>query len=125
MITYKNIATLGGIAAFVVFIVFGFIPVIANFIYGIEGNPQSNFILRRASFLLLGLGLMAWLTRNEPPSVSRNAIALGFGAGMLGIMCTGIYDWARGFAGDTIWIFTIIEAVFGSLFVYLSRDQTS
>ncbi|MFD0917442.1 hypothetical protein ACFQ14_13595 [Pseudahrensia aquimaris] len=123
MITYRTTATLATFAAFGLFIMFAFLPFIANYIYGIDGDAESNFVLRRAAFLLLGLGIMAWLTRSEPPSRVRNALALGFGVDVLGIMVTGIYDWATGFAGNTIWLLTAVEAFFGGLFVYHSRER--
>ncbi len=123
MPAYRTTATVAAILSFIVFAVFAFIPVIANFIYGIDGNPESNFILLRASFLLLGLGVMCWMTRDEPDSVARRAISMGFAIGLLGIMLTGIYYWFTDFAGNTIWLFILIEAIFGTLFLLHARND--
>ena len=123
MFSYRNASVAATVVATVVFIVYAFIPFIANILFGIEGNEESNFVLRRSGILLFGVGVITWMSRNELPSVARNAIARGIAVALLGVAISAMYESYRGFPGPTIWLFTTIEAFFGGVFLYYSREK--
>ncbi len=123
MFSYRNVSVAATIVATVVFIAYAFIPIIANIIFGIDGNEESNFVLRRSGILLFGVGIITWMSRNEPPSVARNAIARGIAIALLGVAISAMYESYRGFAGPTIWLFTSVESFFGGVFLYYSREK--
>ncbi len=76
-----------------------FFPNVIFFIFGLEGNATADFISRRAAMLFLGYAVIAFFSRNSPPSDSRQAITLGIALSMLGLAILGLFEFARGFAG--------------------------
>lgn len=49
-----------------------------------------------------GYAAIAFLSRNEPPSASRQSIAFGIGTSMAGFVALGLFELLRGFAGPGI-----------------------
>jgi len=123
MLSYRNLSMAAAMAAISVSIVYAFIPVVANFFFGIEGDLESNYVLRRSGFLLFGVGIIAWMSRNEMPSIARVAITRGIAIAMFGVMLSAIYEVFFGIAGPLIWVLIILEAFFGAAFLYYSFEK--
>lgn len=77
---------------------------------------MGDFLARRAAMLFLGIAILSFLARDAPASILRNAIAIAFAVMLLGLAATGLYEYARGYAGPGIWIAIVTEVAFAVAF---------
>ncbi|HEX8964401.1 MAG TPA: hypothetical protein VF801_15465 [Rhodocyclaceae bacterium] len=93
-------------------------------IFGVVGNESAYFISRRASMFFVGYAAIAFLSRHEPPSASRQSISFGIGTSMAGLGALGLSELLRGFAGPGILLPMVVELLLAfSYFSIWSRDK--
>jgi hypothetical protein len=126
MITYKTLSAITASLCIALAIFLLLIPEPIFLLFGVVGNESAYFISRRASMFFVGYAAIAFLSRNAPPSVSRQAISFGFGMSMLGFFVLGLFELLRGFAGFGILLPMTAEIVLAcSYFLVWSRDERS
>jgi len=89
--------------------------IVPQFNFALFGVPQSetaNLIARHASMLFLGLAVIRWSARNAPPSPMRRGIVVS----MVGLACTGTYEFLRGFANWPILLVVATECALALVF---------
>lgn len=124
MISYKTLSlmTAGLSAALAAFLLVFPEPIFL--IFSVAGNESAYFISRRASMLFVGYAAIAFLSRHELPSASRQAIAFGIGTSMLGFAVLGLFELLRGFAGPGILLPMAAELFLGlSYFSVWWKDE--
>ncbi len=85
------------------------IPEPVFFIFGVAGNESAYFISRRASMFFVGYAAIAFFSRHEPPSASRQSISFGIGTSMVGFAALGLFELLRRFAGPGILLPMVAE----------------
>ncbi|SEW11608.1 hypothetical protein SAMN04488515_1131 [Cognatiyoonia koreensis] len=93
--------------------------------YGVASNAEAAFMSRRASPMLLGLGVLLWMSRRTTDGASIRAISAGVSVTFAGIAATGIYEFVSSVAHWYILIAAVGELVIAAVFlrfVLLSRD---
>ena len=109
MITYKTLSVTTASICITLSIFLLFIPEPLFFIFGVAGNDSAYFLSRRASMLFVGYSAISFLSRNDPPSASRQSILAGIGISMLGLFILGLFEFLRGFAGPGILLAMMVE----------------
>ena len=71
--------------------------------------------------LFAALGVMFYLVRNEPPSITRNALTNGFMVGCWGLAALGFGEWLNGHAGPGILLAVVVELALGLAFLQTKR----
>lgn len=102
MIAYKTLSVITGSLSIALAVFLLFVPEPIFLIFGVTGNESACFMARRASMLFVGYAAVALLSRDEPPSSARQAIAFGMGASMAGFVALGLFELLRGRAGPGI-----------------------
>ncbi len=104
MLTFKtlNIITFGISTTLGIFLLF--IPDPVFLLFGVNGNESAYFIARRASMFFLGYAVISYCSKNVQPSISRQAISLGFAISMLGFSILGGIEFIRGIAGIGVFL---------------------
>ena len=75
---------------------------------GIEGHPSTEFIARRASMIVAGLGVSLQLEQSGTPK----ALGYGMATSMSGLAILGTCEWLRGAAkGNLILGIIVTEAL--------------
>ncbi len=107
--SYKTLSaiTTGLCSTLAVFLLL--IPEPIFYLFGVSGDVSAYFISRRAAMFFVGYAVIAFLTRNEQPSASRQAISMGIGISMLGFFVLGLFEFLRGFAGAGILLPMTVE----------------
>ncbi len=92
--------------------------------FGVTCGETAYFIARRASMLMLGFAILAFLLRNTPRSTVRQAIAATIGVNMAGLASLGVYEMVRGFVETSILGIVVIELVIAvTFFSFLITDR--
>ena len=94
-----------------------FAPQIIIWLFGVPQSETAELLARRAAMLFLGFAVISWSARNAPPSPLRSGISLGVVAAMVGLACTGIYEFSRDFASWSILLAVVGECAFALIFV--------
>lgn len=124
MIAYKTVSvmTAGLCITLAVFLLL--IPEPIFLIFGVAGNESAYFISRRASMLFVGYAAIAFLSRHEPPSASRQSISFGIGTSMSGFVALGLFELVRGVAGPGILLPMAVELFLALCYLSIwSRDK--
>ena len=126
MIAYKTLSVITASLCITLAIFLLLIPEPIFLVFGIAGNASAYFISRRASMLFVGYAVIALLSRNEPPSASRQSISLGIGVSMTGFAATGLFELLRGVAGLGMLLPMLVELFLAfSYFSIWSRNNRS
>ena len=88
----------------------------------LDANPASIHFAKAVGGALIGLGIMAWLTRNAGPSPARNAVVLGLTAFLLLQSVEYIRAIIAGSLGATGWL---IAAMWLALFLFMAMAGRS
>lgn len=124
MIAYKTLSVMTASLCITLAVFLLLIPEPIFLIFGVAGNESAYFISRRASLLFVGYAAIAFLSRHEPPSASRQSISFGIGASMSGFVALGLFELVRGFAGPGILLPMAVELFLAlSYFSIWSRDK--
>lgn len=124
MIAYRTLSvmTLGLSVVLALFLLLFPEPIFL--LWGVAGNESAYFVSRRASMFFVGFAAIAFLSRDEPPSASRQSISFGIGTSMLGFFVLGLFEFLRGFAGRGILLPTAVELFWAfSYFSIWSRER--
>jgi hypothetical protein len=124
MIAYKTLSVMTASLCITLAIFLLLIPEPIFHIFGVAGNESAYFISRRASMFFVGYAAIAFLSRHEPPSESRQSISFGIGTSMLGFVALGLFELVRGFAETGILLPMVVELFLAlSYFSIWSRDK--
>jgi hypothetical protein len=111
MPSFRLTCSLLALVWFVLFAVLCIAPSLYAPTYGIEASEGVQFITRRASPMFLGFAILLWVLRDEAPSRLRDMVVIAMVAAFIGISLTGLYDFVRGYASQTIAIAALIETL--------------
>lgn len=124
MITYKTLSLITANLSITLAIFLLLVPEPIFLIFGVAGNESAYFISRRASMLFAGYAAIAFFSRHEPPSASRQSISFGIGTSMVGFGALGLFELLRGFAGPGILLPMVVELFLAlSYFSIWSRNK--
>jgi hypothetical protein len=98
-IQFKYLATITACGCFLLTLVWLFSPSLLLTVWGIDYTSGVTVVSRRVSAVFLGLGIIFWMIRDEPPSKSRSAVGLGFSAMCIALGALGIFELSRGTVG--------------------------
>lgn len=73
-------------------------PELIVMLFGMEQAVAASVLGRRASMLFLGYSVMLWSVLDAPHSAARQSILYGIAVFMLGLACTGVFEFLRGAA---------------------------
>jgi hypothetical protein len=68
---------------------------------------------------MLGISILLFFSRTLPDSKARQFICLSTGITMIGLACTGIYEYFMGTVNLSIFIAITIETILGILFLII------
>lgn len=111
MPSFRLTCSLLALVWFVLFAVLCIAPALYAPTYGIEASEGVQFITRRASPMFLGFAILLWALRDEAPSRLRDMVVIAMVAAFIGISLTGLYDFVRGYASQTIAIAALLETL--------------
>ena len=111
MPSFRLTCSLLALVWFVLFAVLCIAPSLYAPTYGIEASEGVQFITHRASPMFLGFAILLWVLRDEAPSRLRDMVVIAMVAAFIGISLTGLYDFVRGYASQTIAIAALIETL--------------
>jgi hypothetical protein len=100
-------------------------PSVIFFLFQIEPHDSAVFIARRAAVMFFGMATMCFYARDIKDPVAQRAIALGYGAMMVGLAVLGGFELARGTAGPGILLAIAAELLFAALYLRLVRSQAA
>ena len=89
--------------------------------YGVTADRGADFLGRRAAAMFLGLAVILWITRNDAPTPSRQAISYGIATVFAGIAFTGLFEFGRGNAGINIVVAAAGEMLIAFVFLVAAR----
>lgn len=125
MFSFRNVSLAATVLTGVLFVILLLAPDLIFWIFSIEGNEAARLLSRRAAMLFLGLAIITYSGRNAQHSVLRQAICLGMAVCMFGLAMTGIFEFARGFAGVGIMLAFAAEVGFGIAFIRIWLSNRS
>ena len=111
MPSFRLTCSLLALVWFVLFAVLCIAPALYAPTYGIEASEGVQFITRRASPMFLGFATLLWALRDEAPSRLRDMVVIAMVVAFIGISLTGLYDFVRGYASQTIAIAALLETL--------------
>lgn len=124
MIAYKPLSVITASLSMTLAAFLLLLPEPIFLVFGVAGNESAYFISRRASMFFVGFAAIAYFSRHEPPSASRQAIAFGIGTSMAGFFALGLFELLRGFAGPGILLPMAVELFLAlAYFSIWSRDK--
>jgi hypothetical protein len=82
---------------------------------GVPGNESAYFLARRASALMLGFAVLAFLARNLRSAVARRAVAFSIAVNMAGFAVLSIAEFRRGFANSGILTPAVVESLLAAV----------
>lgn len=93
---------------------------------GLVASAWTDFLCRRAGVIVLGLGVLSFVSRNAPPTATRQGIVLGVGTSLGGLAVLGSVEVARGFASPGLLPAVAVETLFALAYVlaWLGGRQT-
>lgn len=106
---------------FALFVVFLISPGFYVEVYGVAENRGADFLGRRASTMFLGIAVILWRVRNEPPSSVRQAISYGTAVMFAGIAFTGLFEFGRGNANFNIVVAAVGEMLIAFVFLVAAK----
>ncbi len=98
-----------------------FIPGLIHWLFQIESGAGADVMSNRAAILFLGLSLLAFRSRGEPPSPLRGTVDLTLGLIMAGLIVVGLYHYVTGQVSHGIWLALLVEAFFASAYLRFWR----
>ena len=107
--TFERLSIFTSILTFTLFASLLLAPELILGLMDVACPPEAAFLARRASMIFLGLAVMSWLARKEPPSATRRALRLGLSTLMFALAILGTVEFARGFAGPGIFLAVVTE----------------
>jgi hypothetical protein len=92
-------------------------------LYGIELGEGGNQLGRRASPILLGLGVLLYLARDEAPSPLRRTVCLGAVLIFAGVGVTGLIAYQSGAASFAILVAALTEFAVAAVMYSVAQDR--
>lgn len=112
--------TVAAIIAFIFGLGFILAPAQSISLYGTTLNVSGEFLGRYLGASLVGLAFVMWLTRNSPPSETRQGLLTGLFVTMLLGFIVAIYDTFSGAGNGLVWLNAAIYLVLAVGFAYFS-----
>lgn len=108
----------------VVALIFGLgfilVPAQSLSLYGVTLNLSGLFVARYFGSALLGVAVLAWLARNAPASIARQAIVLGLFVLSVTGFVVALFDKFMGPANALVWINVVIYLLLALGFGYFA-----
>lgn len=87
--------------------------------WGIEPNPSSLLVGRRLGAAYLGISMMLFLARSEPPSALRTAICVGMFVALAVLAGLGLLELKAHRVGRGILVSVVLEIVLVAGFAWV------
>ncbi len=125
--SYKNIAVLTSIIAFLLGIGYLFFGSIVISRWAIEPTNDVLLFGRRMGSFYLGLSIIFFLSRSLTLSTARKALSIGAVVTLSLLALLGIFEYTSGNVGSGILVSIIIEALLaiGYIIVFFNDKKTS
>ncbi|MHC8339443.1 hypothetical protein [Pseudomonas sp. HLT2-19-2] len=120
-LSFRTLSTFTSFLCFLLALVWGLMPEGLLSIWSIEYSLAVGVVARRSAVLFAALGVMFYLVRNEPPSITRHALSNGFMVGCWGLAVLGFGEWLNGHAGPGILLAVVVELALGLAFLQTKR----
>ena len=120
-LSFRTMSIFTAALCLVLALVWGLMPDWLLAIWGIEFSSTAGFVARRSAVIFAALGLIFFWVRNEPPSVTRNALSSGFMVGCFGLAALGFSEWLNGHTGPGILLAVLAELALGLGFLQARR----
>ncbi len=120
-LSFRTLSMFTAALCLVLALVWGLMPDQLLAIWGIEFSSAAGIVARRIAVLFAALGLIFYWVRNEPSSVTRNALSSGFMVGCFGLAALGFGEWLNGHAGPGILLAVLAELALGLGFLQTLR----
>jgi hypothetical protein len=91
--------------------------------YGVEVEGGGIVFGRRMAPVILGLGIMLYLARDEPPSPLRRIICIAVAVVFAGVGCTGILAYMSGEADIAIIVAASVEVLVAMLAMTVAQAR--
>ena len=91
--------------------------------YGVDVGPAAAFFGQRVAPVVIGLGIMLYLARNEPPSPLRRILCIGVALVFGGVALTGLMAFATGQASFAILVAAATEIAAAALILMVAQDR--
>ena len=121
--SFPLVARLGAFVAFLLFVTFGFLPVVPFTMLGVDMVPEGLLMARRMSALFLGVSLIMFFARDSDDSPLRRSVCASLSASMAALALFGLYDFVGGRVGPGIWIAIIVESYFACALAVNARGR--
>jgi len=120
-LSFRTMSIFTAALCLVLALVWGLMPDWLLAIWGIEFSSTAGFVARRSAVMFAALGLIFFWIRNQPPSVTRNALGSGFMVGCFGLAALGFSEWLNGHTGPGILLAVLAELALGLGFLQARR----
>lgn len=120
-LSFRALSTFTSLLCFLLALVWGFTPDWLLSIWSLDYSLAVGVVARRSAVLFAALGVMFYLVRNEPPSITRHALSDGFMVGCWGLATLGLGEWLNGHAGPGILLAVGVELALGLAFLQTKR----
>lgn len=120
-LSFRTLSTFTAGLCFVLALVWGFMPEVMLSTWSVGYSDATGVVARRGAVLFVALGVMFYLARNAPPSVSRSALSSGLVVGGFGLATLGVGEWLSGHAGPGILLAVTVEIALGLAFLQTQR----
>jgi len=87
-------------------------------------DPAARVMALRTAALYLGLGVILFLARGQPPSPARRALAVGSAVVCAALAIAAVGSLAAGLAGPGVLIPVVVEVVAAAAFILTLRDES-
>ncbi|WP_070972003.1 hypothetical protein [Vibrio sonorensis] len=78
---------------------------------GLESTLEANFIAKRTSIFMLGMGLLCLSGIGIKDSYGKSSLSMIMVIVMLGLAILGFYEWNRGVVNEGIFVAVVTELV--------------
>jgi hypothetical protein len=122
-LTFRRLAISAAVICFVLSGTWLLVPNVLLELWAVEYSYPVGLIGRRSAALFLGVGVMFYLARNEQPSQSRQALAIGLSTGCLVLAALGVFEFTTDHAGLGILLAVVVELVLAAALMYSTHSD--
>jgi hypothetical protein len=109
-LTFRTVAILSALVLLSLALTGMFAPNVLPSAWGVAFSYPVGLMSRRGAALYAGIGVMLFGARNAEPSPARSALVAGFVVACLILAILGVFEFAKGHAGNGILVAVFIEA---------------
>lgn len=124
-VIFHRVATASCVLFATLFVVLRFGTANFQSFLGLVVSPALVFFGQRASYLFLGLAVLAYFSQTLTDAVAIRAISKGLAVMFIGLIANGIQGYVAGHTNSFILAAIGVEVIFTLAFVYLARASFS